>query len=354
MKTTYFFTALTHLTPEQMPMFTHGWMNLMAHPVTLGSVSSHSWVYASLLQKLFCWLRPTLAQEGSSNPCTPHQQLIFIVCSLLNNAPDFLSNYCNDFLEQVPMRCSHLKNMLCSAAPRNSALASVQDAKFEDMSRLNLKVPKNLSVMQPPFATFPSIEQALSFALHSPNAEGESLHLMSLLQSLPATYDSTHKNDQYKVFFRLVEYIGREAVGQLQDKAITIKTVEQGNCYQLLRSLLVRLDYARKTLLLDCLLDQLRYPNASTQYFGCVIVQLFSEICPSERDIRDLTMTLLSTRLLTPGAHPWGIQVVFPQLIATPEFWSAEFLTRNPDLKSNVLRVISKLMPAAEEHLQPA
>ena len=64
--------------------------------------------------------------------------------------------------------------------------------------------------------------------------------------------------------------------------------------------------------------NQLRFPNAHTQYFSFAIMNLF-ENASDEKTREQITRVLLE-RLIANRPHPWGLLVTFIELIKNPRF----------------------------------
>ena len=70
------------------------------------------------------------------------------------------------------------------------------------------------------------------------------------------------------------------------------------------QNLAVDLDTEGRYLFLNCIANQLRYPNSHTQYFSCTLLYLFAEA--NQESIQEQITRVLLERLIVNRPHPWG------------------------------------------------
>jgi len=77
----------------------------------------------------------------------------------------------------------------------------------------------------------------------------------------------------------------------------------------------------------------LRYPNAYTHYFSCVLLYLFAETTNSA--VQEQITRVLLERLIVHRPHPWGLLITFIELIKNPryKFWLHPFVTCAPEVE---------------------
>lgn len=76
------------------------------------------------------------------------------------------------------------------------------------------------------------------------------------------------------------------------------------------------LDMEGRYLLMSAIANHLRYPNAHTHYFSCVLLWLFGE--SREELIQEQITRVLLERLIVHRPHPWGLLITFIELIKNP------------------------------------
>ncbi|BHF85087.1 CCR4-NOT transcription complex subunit 1 [Sparganum proliferum] len=71
-------------------------------------------------------------------------------------------------------------------------------------------------------------------------------------------------------------------------------------------------------LLLNCMANQLRYPNSRTYYFSYTILYLFSE--HSKEQVKEQISRVLMERLIVNRPHPWGLLMTSAELLRNPAY----------------------------------
>lgn len=79
--------------------------------------------------------------------------------------------------------------------------------------------------------------------------------------------------------------------------------------------------------------NHLRYPNAETLFYICVLLYLFKE---SDVAIKEQIFRVFIERLLVRAFHPWGLIYVVNELSRNPVFdlWSQDFINYEPRFKT--------------------
>merc|ERR1712107_392187 len=94
------------------------------------------------------------------------------------------------------------------------------------------------------------------------------------------------------------------------------------------------MDTEGRYLFLNCIANQLRYPNSHTLYFSYLLLYLFGEA--NTEAIQEQITRVLLERLIVNRPHPWGLLITFIELIknTTFKFWSHEFVHCAPEIQS--------------------
>ena len=76
----------------------------------------------------------------------------------------------------------------------------------------------------------------------------------------------------------------------------------------------------------------LRYPNAHTHWFSCLLLHLFHEI--NDERFREVVTKVLLERFIVHRPHPWGALVTFIELLRNQkyDFWNREFVQIAPEV----------------------
>merc|ERR1719327_1235797 len=86
-------------------------------------------------------------------------------------------------------------------------------------------------------------------------------------------------------------------------------------------------------LFISAIANHLRYPNAYTHYFSCVLLYLFAET--ENGAVQEQITRVLLERLIVHRPHPWGLLITFIELIKNPryQFWLHPFVTCAPEVE---------------------
>merc|ERR1719327_2121451 len=86
-------------------------------------------------------------------------------------------------------------------------------------------------------------------------------------------------------------------------------------------------------LFISSIANRLRYPNAYTHYFSCVLLYLFAET--ENGAVQEQITRVLLERLIVHRPHPWGLLITFIELIKNPryQFWLHPFVTCAPEVE---------------------
>lgn len=87
----------------------------------------------------------------------------------------------------------------------------------------------------------------------------------------------------------------------------------------------------------------LRYPNAHTHWFSCLVLYLFAET--NDEQFKEIMTRVLLERFIVHRPHPWGALVTFIELLRNPkyDFWKKEFIHVAPEV-TLMLEGVSKLL----------
>jgi CCR4-NOT transcription complex subunit 1 len=113
------------------------------------------------------------------------------------------------------------------------------------------------------------------------------IHLqVSFLTDIPGLLLLTHsatasQMSKYSisVMNAVVMYVGIRAIAAIHEKGqrISLETVAHTSYMDIFQNLAVSLCTEGRYLLFNAIVNQLRYPNAHTHYFGCTLLYLFLE-----------------------------------------------------------------------------
>ncbi|VEL22303.1 unnamed protein product [Protopolystoma xenopodis] len=146
--------------------------------------------------------------------------------------------------------------------------------------------------------------------------------------------DGMHYN--VELMTNLTLYVCITALKSLRDKGmpLNMSTIAHTPQMDIIQSLVLNLDNEGRYLLLNCMANQLRYPNSHTYYFSYTILYLFSE--QSKEQVKEQISRVLMERLIVNRPHPWGLLMTSAELLRNPayRFWEHEFARCNTDIKT--------------------
>jgi hypothetical protein len=156
-------------------------------------------------------------------------------------------------------------------------------------------------------------------------------HIMKLL------IDEQDQQLDNKKLQQLIFYVGSHT------KLDTGKSLSENPAVQIFKYLLAHMEQNQdRYLVINAIVDHLRYPNTHTYFFSMTLLHLFAS---QSEAIKELVTRVLLERLIVNRPHPWGLLTTFIQLIKEPMFTEHEFIkdsmAHSPDIKrlfDNVLK----------------
>ncbi|OON13886.1 CCR4-Not complex component, Not1, partial [Opisthorchis viverrini] len=157
--------------------------------------------------------------------------------------------------------------------------------------------------------------------------------------------DGMHYN--VELMTNLTLYVCITAIRNLREKGmpLNMSTIAHTPQMDIIQSLVLNLDNEGRYLLLNCMANQLRYPNSHTYYFSYTILYLFSE--QSKEQVKEQISRVLMERLIVNRPHPWGLLMTSAELLRNPayRFWEHEFARCNPEIEAIVTIVARSCIP---------
>ncbi|THD26199.1 CCR4-NOT transcription complex subunit 1 [Fasciola hepatica] len=157
--------------------------------------------------------------------------------------------------------------------------------------------------------------------------------------------DGMHYN--VELMNNLTLYVCITAIRSLREKGmpLNMSTIAHTPQMDIIQSLVLNLDNEGRYLLLNCMANQLRYPNSHTYYFSYTILYLFSE--QSKEQVKEQISRVLLERLIVNRPHPWGLLMTGAELLRNPayRFWEHEFARCHPEIEHIVTVVARSCIP---------
>lgn len=120
------------------------------------------------------------------------------------------------------------------------------------------------------------------------------------------------------------------------EELITVESVQTGVPFYIIMFLLSKFDEGAQYLMVNAMINHLRYPNSHTRFFRCVLMAIVSNVCQAEdccEGLLQIIVRCLIERLLPRPPHPWGVIATLAELLADPalKIMSKKFVTENKD-----------------------
>ncbi|KAI0698481.1 Not1-domain-containing protein [Cytidiella melzeri] len=329
--------TFSSLQPTYFPGFAFSWMSLISHrlfmPKLLMSENRQGWsAFYKLLLGLFKFLSPFLnvadLQPASRDLYRGSLRLLLV---LLHDFPEFLSEYYFTLCDIIPERCIQLRNVILSAFPSNIMLPDphLRNVKFDSIPEMG-PIPPILS----DFASILKNGDLATYLEQYLLGRGSPSFLPSLQDRLRLLGPQDPSTDTYNLplLNAVVMYVGSSSVAQAKARSGSALFVASDPGVVALQYLATNMDAEGQHHLLSAVVLHLRYPNAHTHWFSCLMLHLFSEV-KADR-FREILTRVLLERFLVHRPHPWGALVTFIELLRNTkyEFWNQEFIHIAPEV----------------------
>ncbi|KAA3679917.1 CCR4-NOT transcription complex subunit 1 [Paragonimus westermani] len=237
------------------------------------------------------------------------------------------------------------------SVPKNDGKTNIEDVGPVENSQTTKKSTGDSSNTHESTDTTDSSEQTL--LRPTTGSTSSSAAAAALLWGVRATQqlatfglaDGMHYN--VELMTNLTLYLCITAIRCLREKGmpLNMSTIAHTPQMDIIQSLVLNLDNEGRYLLLNCMANQLRYPNSHTYYFSYTILYLFSE--QSKEQVKEQISRVLMERLIVNRPHPWGLLMTSAELLRNPayRFWEHEFARCNPEIEAIVTIVARSCIP---------
>ncbi|ELP92720.1 CCR4-not transcription complex, putative [Entamoeba invadens IP1] len=264
--------------PKGMPGFAYNWVDMITPSFIVNRVENAPEKFTELTKNLLQFVSNIIGNEKD----IPHSILVFyasvlrIVAVIRHDFPEYLAEYFVDYLEVIPYRLGQLRSFVLTATPPGLNFS------------VNIAFNENECVHVPPI-----IKSKLAFA-----AEGEvDAFIYSGEERLLPLILEKVKCD----YLRLATYLAQKREDKIHSDSIS----------QLLYYLVFNLDVAERDLMLNAIVDNLRFPNSHTLYFSVIIQMFFS----ANEVLAEQITKILMERLLVSKPLQVGVVVTVIELI---------------------------------------
>lgn len=341
--------------PRNFPGFIYGWLGLIAHRFFLPGLlkipgdevsSEHTGrgssantskgfdIFAQIMEQALSYVSRLLTpQRISPLALDLYRGLLRIMLVLHHDFPEFLAEAHFTLCNAIPPHATQLLNLTLSAAPlsfRDLPSPFVSGLKFdrlEEIRRSPRISPDFLAILHDT-----KLQRVMDAALTPGNlSQDQVMQIVALL--------SIKEGDNVKVDTQLMHaiiiYIGTVAINT-QGHRGTSAFVSDSPPAILLQRLFNESSASTRFHLIGAIVNQLRWPNAHTQFFAYATLHLFGTEGANVEgwDQRQQIFAVLLERLHVVLPHPWGLVVVMLEILKNPAygFWHLPFVKNSPQV----------------------
>ncbi|KAL2176288.1 CCR4-Not complex component, Not1-domain-containing protein [Thermothelomyces heterothallicus CBS 202.75] len=353
-----FAARLYDLRPSLYPGFIFGWTELVAHrnfvPVILRLPDRAGWApFTKLLTQVLSYLGDLL-KPFSVSPLAKgiyHGVLRFLAI-LHHDFPEYIAASHVELCQSIPPHVTQLINFILTATPPAFNKAA-------DPLQPGLKADRIPEMREAPMTLFDSagvlreigllniVEHALQNG-PSEDAIAQINHAINKVEAEETAFGFVPIGVNRRVIAAVVAQFAHFAVTRAGSKSDAPIFVTGASDVKTLRMLVTEVSPEARYYLLCSMVNELRYPNASTNYFSHALLELFGQDMsdPEETDIRQQIVRILLERLVGYWPQPWGLMITVLELLKNEKyhFFELQFIKSTPEVAQRFAEI---LRPAA-------
>jgi CCR4-NOT transcription complex subunit 1 len=348
-----FAARLYDLRPSLYPGFLFGWTDLLTHrnflPVLLRLPDQAGWApFTGLLTQLFSYLGDLL-KPFTVSPLAKgmyHGALRFLAI-LHHDFPDYLATTHVELCQSLPPHVTQLVNFILAANPPASN-------KLADPFQTGLKTDRIPEMKEAPPTSFDSagllreigLLDILEHALQngpSEDAIAQISHAINKVEGEDSTFGYVPIAVNRRVIDAVVAQFAHFAFTRAASRSDGAIFVAGASDIKTLHMLVTEVSPEARYYLINSMVNELRFPNSSTNYFSHAILEIFGQDMsdPEETDIRQQIVRILLERLVGYWPQPWGLMITTLELIKNEKyhFFELPFIKATPEVCRYPMRV---------------
>ena len=341
-----FAARLYDLRPSLYPGFVYGWSELVAHrsfmPVVLQLPGGSGQApFTKLVTQFLSYLGELLKPLNVSALAKDmyHAVLKFLVV-LHHDFPDYVAANHVQLCQHLPPYTSQLINVILAATP-------AAFTKQADPFQPGLKVDRISDMKEAPATSFDSagllreigLLDILEQALHngpSEDAIAQINHAINKVDEEATTFGFVPIGVNRRIIDAVVAQFANFAVNRAASKGDSAIFVPGASDIKTLHMLVTEVSPEARYYLVLSMINELRYANASTNYFSHAILDIFGHDMsdPEEMDIREQIARVFFERVVGYWPQPWGVMVTTLELIKNDKyhFFELPFVKATPEV----------------------
>ncbi|KAK4145258.1 CCR4-Not complex component, Not1-domain-containing protein [Dichotomopilus funicola] len=353
-----FANRLYDLRPALYPGFTFAWADLLIHrsflPVILRLHDEAGWApFTKLLTQFFVHLGELLKPLSVSTLAKGmYHGALRLLSVLHHDFPEYLAANHVELCQSLPPHVTQLVNFILTATP-------AAFDKQTDPTQPGLKTDRIPEMREPAPTMFDSASllreigllDILEHALQSGPSEdaiAQINHAINKVEQEESSFGYVPMAVNRRVVDAVIAQFAHFAVSRSSAKSETPIFVSGASDAKTLHMLVTEVSPEARYYLLNSMVNELRFPNASTNYFSHALVELFGQDMsdPEETDIRQQITRILLERVIGYWPQPWGLMVTTLELLKNESFhfFDLPFIKSSPEVAQ---RFAELLRPAA-------
>ncbi|KAF4968025.1 hypothetical protein FSARC_4522 [Fusarium sarcochroum] len=343
---------LNNIGPVFVPGFAYGWLSLVQHrafmPALLQLPDGAGWgPFVDLVCQLLDTLGDQLKVFEVSNIAKDIYRATFkLLVILQHDFPEFVAGNHVRLCASIPPHCTQLINAVLAANPHQHSRFNDPNAK--DRSDENRVHPGLMSEATSTLQAS-SLLKVLDQALQSGPSEdivANITHAMTHDTPKVTTFGHVPVVANMQVIDAIVIYIGQRAAEKAAQAGTPVAVSGDEHEVSLLSLIVHELPAEARYYLLVSVINQLRFPNAHTDFFSQVIIYIFGKDLndPEETEIRQEITRVLFERLVSFWPQPWGLLYTVVELMKSEKymFFDLPFIKATPEVAERFAQVLQR------------
>jgi CCR4-NOT transcription complex subunit 1 len=342
-----FAARLYDLRPGQYPGFIFGWTDLLTHrnflPVLLRLPEDAGWApFTKLLTHLFSYLGDLLKPFTVSTLAKGmYHGVLRLLAILHHDFPEYLAATHVELCQSLPPHVTQLINLVLAATP-------AAFNKLADPFQPGLKTDRIPEMKEAAPTSFDSaavlremgLLDILEHALQngpSEDAIAQINHAINKAEGEDSTFGYVPIAVNRRVIDAVVAQFAQYAMARAAGKSDAAIFVAGESDIKTLHMLVTEVSPEARYYLVHSMVNELRFPNASTNYFSHALLEIFGQDMadPEETDIRQQIVRILLERLVGYWPQPWGLMITTLELIKNEKyhFFELPFIKATPEVR---------------------
>ncbi|KAL2021273.1 hypothetical protein VTK56DRAFT_7352 [Thermocarpiscus australiensis] len=349
-----FAARLYDLRPRLYPGFVYGWAGLVTHrsflPLLLRLPNETGWPpFTKLLTEFLSYLGDMLKPFNVSAMAKGmYHGVLKLLAILHHDFPEYLAATHVQLCQSLPPHATQLINLILSASPPSFS-------KLADPFQPGLKVDRIPDMKEAPASSYDAAGLLRSIGLfdileqmlqNGPSEDGiaQINHAISKADGEASTFGYVPVTVSRQVIDAVVAQFAAFAVNRAASKSDAAIFVPGASDVKTLHMLVTEVSPEARYYLLSSMVNELRFPNAATNYFSHAILEVFGHDMsdPEETDIRQQIVRILLERLVGYWPQPWGLMITTLELLKNDKyhFFELPFIKATPEVAERFAAIL--------------